>query len=235
MSAPQLHRTQVSILHSLRYAESKRFTSLMHPTDQTSDTFKFHLRKLVKLGYVTKLDSGKYQLTVKGKEYANVLDEKKRQPKKQPKLAVMLLVTRQVDNGVEYLLYRRKVNPFYGYWAAMSDAVIWGETFETAALKRLKKHSGYEADFTLNSMVRIRNNVDDESEPAEDILFAIMEASNLRGAPHNEYEGGVPEWLSLPQLLKQDNYFPSLVTIIENAKDKKQTLEIDATYSKDDF
>ena len=57
MSAPQLHKTQASILHSLRYAESERFNSLMHPTDQTSDTFKFHLRKLVKLGYVAKLES----------------------------------------------------------------------------------------------------------------------------------------------------------------------------------
>src|SRR5690348_7615891 len=128
MSASQLHKTQASILHSLRYAESERFNALMHPTDQTSDIFKFHLRKLVKLGYVTKLESGKYQLTVKGKEYANVLDEQKRLPKKQPKLAVMLIVTREVNDETQYLLYKRKVNPFYGYWAAMSDAVLWGET-----------------------------------------------------------------------------------------------------------
>lgn len=235
MSASQLHKTQASILHSLRYAEAERFNSLMHPTDQTSDTFKFHLRKLVKLGYVAKLDDGKYQLTVSGKEYANVLDEQKRLPKKQPKLAVMLLVKKQVNNETQYLLYRRKVNPFYGYWTAMSDAVLWGETFETAALKRLKKHAGYEADFTINSMVRVRNTIDTGSKPAEDILFAVMESSNLRGEPHSEYAGGVPEWLTLSELLEQKNYFPSLITIIENAQKKRKTLEIDATYSEDAF
>jgi ADP-ribose pyrophosphatase YjhB (NUDIX family) len=235
MSAPQLHKTQVSILHSLRYAESERFNSLMHPTDQTSDTFKFHLRKLVKLGYVTKLENGKYQLTVSGKEYANALDEQKRTPKKQPKLAIMLLVTRQTGNETEYLLYKRKVNPFYGYWTAMTDAVLWGETFETAALKRLKKHAGYEADFSINSMVRVRNTIDDEDQPAEDILFTVMEASNLRGEPHSEYAGGVPEWITMSELIKHHDYFPSLLTIIKNAHGKKETLEIDATYSKDAF
>jgi len=235
MSVSQLHKTQASILHSLRYAESERFNSLMHPTGQTSDTFKFHLRKLVKLGYVTKLDNGKYQLTVSGKEYANVLDEQIRLPKKQPKLAVMLLVTRQLNNETQYLLYKRKVNPFYGYWTAMSDAVLWGETFEDAALKRLKKHAGYEADFSINSMVRMRNSIDIASKPAEDILFAVMESSNLRGEPHSQYAGGVPEWLTISELLKQQNYFPSLLMIIKNAESKQKTLEIDAVYSKDDF
>lgn len=235
MSELQLHQTQVSILHSLRYAESERFNSLMQPTDHTSDTFKFHLRKLVKMGYVTKLDTGEYQLTVSGKEYANTLDEQKRMPKKQPKLAVMLLVTRQSNNETEYLLYKRKVNPFYGYWTAMTDAVLWGESFEAAALKRLKKHAGYEADFHLNSMVRIRNTIDTASEPAEDILFAVMESTNLHGDPHSQYAGGVPEWLTISELLKQPSYFPSLLTIIKNAHGKQKTLKIDATYSKEVF
>lgn len=235
MGAQQLHKTQASVLHSLRYAESERFNALMHPTNQTSDTFKFHLRKLVKLGYVAKLETGKYQLTVAGKEYANVLDEQKRTPKKQPKLAVMLLVTRLRNDESEYLLYKRKVNPFYGYWAAMSDAVLWGETFETAALNRLKKHAGYEADFEINSMVRVRNTIDNANEPAEDILFAIMEASNLRGEAHGNYAGGVPEWVTITELISLQDYFPSLLTIIENAHGKRETIEIDANYSKDDF
>ena len=235
MTAAQLHRTQMSILHSLRYAKSERFSGLMRPTGHTSDGFKFHLRKLIQLGYVEKLDSGDYQLTAHGKEYANVLDEHKRRPKKQPKLAVMLLVTRQLNDQTQYLLYKRKVNPFYGYWAAMSDAVLWGESFEAAALKRLKKHAGYEADFSINSMVRIRNATFGTDEPAEDILFAIMESSNLRGEPHALYAGGVPEWLTLSELLGQQHYFPSLLTIIKNAVGKQETLEINATYSKDDF
>lgn len=225
----------MSILHSLRYAEAERFSSLMRPTGQTSDTFKFHLRKLMSLGYVTKLDNGAYRLTAIGKEYANVLDEQKRTPKKQPKLAVMLLVTRQVDNETEYLLYKRKVNPFFGYWTAMTDAILWGETFEAAALKRLKKHAGYEANFHINSMVRIRNTIDNASEPAEDILFAVMESSNLRGEPHSEYAGGVPEWLTISALLKRQHYFPSILTILKNAHGERKTLEIDATYSKEVF
>jgi ADP-ribose pyrophosphatase YjhB (NUDIX family) len=235
MESQQLHRTQMSILHALRYAESERFNRLMQPTGHTSDTFKFHLRKLVKLGYVEKQENGSYQLTVGGKEYANVLDEQKRLPKKQPKLAVMLLVTRQHNNETEYLLYKRKVNPFYGFWTAMTDAVLWGETFEAAALKRLKKHAGYEADFRINSMVRIRNAIAGASQPAEDILFAVMEASNLRGEPHANYAGGVPAWLTLSELRKQQHYFPSLHTIIENACNERETLEIDATYGSEAF
>lgn len=235
MSVIQLHKTQMSILHSLRYAVSERFSVLMQPTNHTSDTFKFHLQKLVRLGYVTRLENGEYQLTPQGKEYANALDEQKRTPKKQPKVAVMLIVTRMVGNEKQYLLYRRKVNPFYGYWTAMSDAVLWGETFEEAALKRLKKHSGYIADFKVNSLARIRNFAHEDNLPSEDIIFAIMEAANLRGEPHNKYAGGVPEWFSLEELLQQDKYFPSLPTIIRSMGSKKQLMEIDSYYPLGDF
>jgi DNA-binding HxlR family transcriptional regulator len=236
MSDPQLHRTQVSILHSLRYAQSKRFNDLMRPTNHTSDTFKFHIRKLTNLGYVQKKENGEYELTPKGKEFASVLDEQKRVPKKQPKVVVTLIVTRQIKNETQYLLYKRTVNPFYGYWATMSDAVLWGETFEEAAKKRLKKHSGYEADFSVNSLARIRNYTDTDSLPAEDILFLIMEASNLRGKPHNQYAGGVPQWLSLEALLQEEKYFPSLPDILKRANKKQQTItEIDSFYPIGDF
>src|SRR5688500_20328938 len=89
MSDSQLHRTQVSILHSLRYAESERFNALMHPTNHTSDTFKFHLRKLMKLGYIDKLENGKYQLTPQGKEYANSLNEQERGIEKKTKASIL--------------------------------------------------------------------------------------------------------------------------------------------------
>jgi len=235
MDVPEIHRTQMSILHELRYATSKRFSELLEPTEHTSDTFKFHLRKLVKLGYVEKTTDGMYRLTPSGKEYANVLDEKRRAPKKQPKLAIMLLVSQLVGGEKQYLLYRRKVNPFYGYWAAMSDAVLWGEAFEEAALKRLQKHAGYEADFAVNSIVRTRNFTSEGDLPVEDIVFVIMEASNLHGEPHGKYAGGVPEWLSLSQLLKQDKYFSSLPAILESTVGQQQVVEIDATYPIGDF
>jgi ADP-ribose pyrophosphatase YjhB (NUDIX family)/predicted transcriptional regulator len=230
-----LHRAQVSVLHDLRYKSVARFNELKHSTSLESDSFKFHLRKLVSSGYIQKTAEGGYMLTAKGKEFSNVLNEQKRSLKKQPKLSVMLLVTRQRKGQKEYLVYKRAMHPFWGYWTAMSEAVLWGESFGAAASRRLKRQSGYEADFSFNSLVRAKNLTDSTDEPAEDVVFVVMEANNLHGEPHADYTGGVPAWLTLPELIKQERFFSSLPAIITNAETARQTLEIDTLYTDEDF
>jgi DNA-binding HxlR family transcriptional regulator len=41
-----MHRFEVSILRTLRWSDTARFSDLMRPTGLSSDVFKFHLRKL---------------------------------------------------------------------------------------------------------------------------------------------------------------------------------------------
>jgi predicted transcriptional regulator len=217
MSERQLHKTQVSILHSLRYAPKKRFSDLMRPTGHTSDTFKFHLRKLINLGYVEKLAGGEYNLTQTGKEFANVLDEIKGRPKKQPKVSVFVLPYKKFQDGtIKFLLHKRSRNPFNGYWTGITDAIQWGESFEDAAARALLKQSGLRAHFVLKSFRRIRDYESISGKLLEDKIFVVMAAKNVSGQLQNDYPGGTNTWMSANEILKQDKYFLSMPALLED-------------------
>jgi len=216
MSEPRLHKTQMSILHMLRYTESERFSALMHPTGHTSDTFKFHLRKLVQLGYVAKTENGEYQLTAQGKEYANNLNETVRATEKQPKLSALCVVSRTSSDGrVRYLLQKRARQPFYGYWSEIHGRVMWGELFEETAQRQLKRQTGLDATFTVCGFRRVRDYDVEGRELLEDKLFVILRASKVTGEPSHNYDGGTNAWLSLDELRAQEKLFPSTLAIID--------------------
>ncbi len=230
MGETQLHRTQVSILHSLRYTESERFNALMHPTKHTSDTFKFHLRKLVKSGYVTKLENGQYQLTPVGKEYANSLNEQRRSVEKQPKVSILMVIAKVNEVGERlYLVQKRSRNPFYGYWSEVHGRAEWGESFEATAKRQLKRQAGLDADFSIRGFRRVRDFATNEIL-LEDKLFVILVAKNVSGELTNDYDGGNNAWLTFDELCKQDKVFKSTIENIQNLGSHEFYTSQDNTY-----
>lgn len=212
----QLHKAEVSILYSLRHTESARFTDLMRPTGLISDVFKFHLRKVVALGYVEKRPSGDYHLTAKGKEFANNLDDTKLSVQKQPKLSVLLVVTKQSDDGTElFLVQKRLRRPFLGFWGCISGPVQWGEEAEETAEKELKKQTGLGGSFEVQSFYRKRDYETGSDTLLEDKLFFIVSVSDIQGELSNEWGGGLNEWMTVDELSRQKDRFDSSLDAIE--------------------
>ncbi|HYH75446.1 MAG TPA: NUDIX domain-containing protein [Candidatus Saccharimonadales bacterium] len=236
MSSVVLHKTQVSILHSLRYAPSARFNTLMRPTGHTSDTFKFHLRKLLSQGLVEKTSAGTYVLTAKGKEFANNLDEQQRMEQKQPKLSVLIVAPRtDADGRTSYLLQKRARNPYLGYWNEITGPVRWGDSFEDAAAKVLLKQTGLQADFRVRGMRRIRDYAADSNALLEDKVFVIIEATKLYGELQNKYAGGTNDWLTLAELTAQEKYFASTPAIVGDLAEDSWYATQDIRYQKGDY
>jgi predicted transcriptional regulator len=190
----ELHKAQVSILRTLRHAESARYSMLMRPTGLESDVFKFHLSKLVNQKIIEKKNSGDYVLTSSGKEFANNLSKTAQTIQKQPKLSVALVANRQTPEGTQYLFQKRLRNPFYGFWGCISGPAQWGKSLE--------------------------EDIDETSgEILEDKLFAIVEASNIKGEIDNKWSGGFNAWTTLEKLENQEKYFKSsrdLVNLLES-------------------
>src|SRR5687767_1675829 len=101
-----VHEAQTKILRELLFMQSTNFASLQKATGLESDHAKFHVRRLVELGYLDK-NGQAYTLTVRGKEYANKLDTDAGVIERQPKVAVMLIVEREHDGNMEYLVQQR--------------------------------------------------------------------------------------------------------------------------------
>lgn len=208
MNQNPLHRAQLSILQTLRHAPSSRYTDLREPTGLDSDIFKFHIRKLQQYGYIEKLSSGEYQLTISGKEYANNLDKTKRMLQKQPKLSVLLVVVREDPDGVSrYLLQQRTRHPHWGYTGFISGPVRWGIDAAETASKELLKQTGVSATFHTAGFCRQRDYEPNSHVLLEDKLFQVMVATGSIGDDFIAYPGGTASWMSLEELKESDKHF----------------------------
>ena len=236
MDTSQLHRTQLSILHSLRYANAERFSELMRPTEHTSDTFKFHIQKLTKLGYVLKLKDGQYALTTAGKEFANTIDEPNRTVQKQPKISVMVVAVRVNEvSETEYLMQRRARNPHFGFITEIHGRAEWGQSFEAIAAKQLRRQTGLEADFTVHSFRRMRDFDQAKGQLLEDKLFVVMKATGITGELTNTYAGGENVWVSLDTIRAHGKHFASTIAIIESLQSSNFYHADDLEYAKEDY
>ena len=236
MSNKQLHRVLVSILRTLRYSESARFSELMMPTGLESDTFKFYLRDLVKHGYVEKLESGSYRLTPNGKEFANSLNEAQRLIQKQPKISVLIVATMDRPAGEPlYLLQKRARHPFHGFWSEVHGRSEWSEPFEETASRQLTRQTGLKAEFRVHSFHRVRDYHSEKGDLLEDKLFVVVKAKNVTGEIVNKYGGGFNAWLTLEELQHQDKVFPSTLATIKEIDDSSFYRADDYTYTPGEY
>ena len=225
-----LHIAQLTILQTLRHHQTARFSALMRPTKLTSDVFKFHLRKLVHEKLVQKNSDGAYQLTIRGKEFANTLDRHAKQVQKQPKVSVLLIVEHVGSNGDStYLVQQRLRHPFYGYWGFLSGPVLWGVSFEDAAQKELRKQTGLSTNLTVRTLYRQRDKTS-SAALLEDKVFIIMHGYETDTTLTNEWHGGTNAWMTLAQLQSQTPHFSASASVIALLESGKSYADQDLTY-----
>jgi len=213
-----LSQAEQSILYTLRHTVSARYSDLQKPTRLESDSFKFHLRKLVAKGYVIK-EGTVYSLTASGKEFANNLHGI--QVQKQPKLSLFLIVSRTNKEGItEYLLQKRLRNPFYGYTGCLSGPAKWGEEFEAMAANELLKQTGITARFTVITFSRARD-YDLNGILLEDKLFVILRSHVDTETTTQEWSGGSNMWASLEKIRQMSSVFPQTSDILSTLNDPR--------------
>ncbi len=234
--AEQLHRAQVSILHTLRHKEAVRFSTLMRPTGMESDTFKFHLRKLVSQGHIEKTEEGQYQLTAKGKEFANNLDETKRVTQRQPKLSVLLIVPRpDIKGEPQFLFQQRRRKPFFDFWSCIGGPVQWGDDFEQTAAAELHKQTGLTASCEVRGFYHQRDYDAKSDVLLEDKLFVILEAVSVSGELSNAWYGGLNQWMTGKDFMKKPHYFISVLHAIEMIKTGQKYISSTAHYDTNEY
>lgn len=177
-----LHSAQTKILRELLFMPTARFAELQKASGLESDHVKFHIKQLVKLGYINKIGNA-YQLSVIGKEYASKLDTDAGVIERQPKVAVLLVVEQYnpKTHMVEYLLQKRLKHPYFGFWGAPTGKVRWGETLLDAATRELKEETGLTGTFEYRGIYheRVRHQV--TGKIIEDKLFQLMFCDRFSG------------------------------------------------------
>ncbi len=207
----KVHKAQISILRELLFHQSAGFAELQKPTGLDSDHFKFHIARLVELGYVEKVRAGLYKLNARGKEYANKLDTELHTIERQPKTGVLLVAVRGEGEGLEVLVQQRLKNPFYGFWCRPTGKVGWGEKIVETAARELGEETGLEAETIEVRGIFHKMDYDRESgDLLEDKIFYAVWMSDLRGELLESFEGGRNAWMKPSDIAWLDKKFEGL-------------------------
>ena len=116
----------MEILRVLMFRPEARFADLNVP-EYSNDHFTFHIKRLIELGLVEKNENRKYQLTIKGKEFANRFDVENSEIEleKQAKIGVLVVCVRNEGNKKEYLIQKRLKQPYFGFHGFITGKAKW--------------------------------------------------------------------------------------------------------------
>jgi ADP-ribose pyrophosphatase YjhB (NUDIX family) len=132
------HYIQKYIIDLLMYVEVARFRDL-RPARTDTNVFSYHLKTLIKIGLVKKVDDG-YTLTPTGLSYVDRVSNDKSGIHMQPKTILMLLI--QNSEG-DILLQRRRKQPYINSWTLPYGKIhIDDVTLEKAAQCEVKEKLG---------------------------------------------------------------------------------------------
>lgn len=232
----KIHDAQINILRELLFVPEAGYADLQKPTGLTSDHFNFHIGRLVEIGLVEKVSRGRYKLSIKGKEYANKLDTDANTIERQPKVAVLLAVEKDVDGEKQLLFQQRTKNPYFGYWGFPSGKIRWGETITQTAARELEEETGLSADFKTVGLYHEHTFVDGEEDAVEDKMFFVVHCTNPHGDLIEKYEGGVNKWMTIDESRKLKKRYTSFETELEMIIGNRDVFtEETHCYSKDEF
>lgn len=105
------HRIQKHIMAHLMEHRRARFRDMRPPKTDTN-LYSYHLKILMKQGYVVKSDEG-YGLGMRGAVYVDRVSSATVKLRPQPKIITMLVI--QNDEG-DVLVFKKKRQPFIGLW-----------------------------------------------------------------------------------------------------------------------
>ncbi len=125
------HHIQRHIVGHLMTHEYARFRDMRPPRTDTN-LFSYHLKLLLKGGFVMKTDLG-YCLGQKGMQYVDRVQQNKMLPRTQPKIITMLLVQ---DGYGKVLLQKRTKQPYINSWTLPYGKIHIDDTSVLVAAKR---------------------------------------------------------------------------------------------------
>ncbi len=192
-----MHMIQKHILKCLTTNRSMRFGDLK-PRTIEGNQFTYHIKKLVSKGFI-KSDKGSYSLTSRGRALVDRMSFETFKERTQPKIVTLLVL--QDDKG-EYLLYRRKRNPFLKKIGFPYGKIHLEERVKEAAERELYEKTGLTSSFTHRGDVYLT--VHDETELITHMLCHVFVGTKPQGELISDTTIGECFWGTLKTFNQQD-------------------------------
>lgn len=230
----EIHPAQTKILRELLFLPATHFAELQKVSGFESDHAKFHIKRLVDLGYVIKAGRT-YQLSVKGKEYANKLDTDAGIIERQPKVAVLLIIERLHNGKKQYLLQQRRKHPYYGYWGAPTGKVRWGESITQTASRECMEETGLTAQFGHRGINHERVRHLSTNDIVEDKIFHLMFTDTFSGELKAQFDGGINDWRTLEEMADEPKKYKGFYEEMQAGIEGNAFIEHIQEYTDEEF
>lgn len=229
----ELHKIQMLILRELLFNPNSRFTDL-NIQGLSNDHFSYHIKVLIEDGYVVKNNS-KYCLTNKGKEFANRMDTDNTEIEKQPKVAVIIVASKNINGKKHLLIQERTKEPYFGYYGFITGKIRFGEKVSETARRELKEESGLEdGEVIIKRIVHDHVVLEQSGDLVEDKMFYIVLIKNPKGEIVDT-RNGKNSWITVERFkkLKKKYYNEDSIYMISQSKGDMNFVE--QTYIIKDF
>jgi ADP-ribose pyrophosphatase YjhB (NUDIX family) len=202
-----MHEIQQYIIKQLIHKDVCRYRDIK-PKDVEGNLFMYHLRKLIRDGFIEKTATG-YKLTRKGLRMVDTLSLKNMQPRIQPK--IVTLIACQNERG-EWLLYRRTKQPFFGLIGFPYGKIHLGERIQDAANREIEEKTGLTAELRHAGDVYLT--VEDDESLLTHMLFHVFHGTQTTGSLKTDSVIGECFWMRASDI-RPEELMPGFAEIIE--------------------
>jgi ADP-ribose pyrophosphatase YjhB (NUDIX family) len=210
------HHIQLKILHQLTLAERSRYSQLKPPAIE-SNLFIYHLKRTIADKLVVKNADGSYSLSKSGLAYADKVSLSSFRMRGQPKIVNLIACTNRQG---QWLLYRRKHQPFIGRSGFPYGKIHLGETIKESSERELQEKTNLKTELTHRGDVYVT--VYDDDDLLVHTLFHVHSGRNPIGSLKEATSIGYCYWAKV-EPSRAELYFPGFLDIYKLLKKPAQT------------
>ncbi len=222
MNSESVNKIQVQILRQLSKGGGRRFSEI-NTGDVPTDHFSYHLKQLIKYGFVEKSADNLYSLSAYGKTRSIMLYPNSNGFIEQGFMAVRIVVTKKVGKTLKYLIQERIVEPYKGVYGTPGEKILYGEKLSEAADRALKVQTGLTCPLELKGMIHMFDEL--SGEIMQDKYFFIFSGSEPNGELIASGRSGKNIWISKDELIKSPKLISGGKEILEIAASSHYRVE----------
>jgi len=197
MQGSEIHSIQAAILRRLSVSDGSRFAEL-NADEVPSDQFSYHLRQLIKLGFIEKTADNLYRLSGRGKSRGHLLYSNKDGFIEQGFIAVRIVLTKVEQGKTFFLVQHRNLVPYKDTYGTPGNKIFFGEDVADAAVRAMKEQTGLTCTMQLKGIRHIKDEY--QGVCMQDKYFFIFAASNPQGELAETGRTGKNLWMTYDEI-----------------------------------
>ncbi len=206
------HHIQKAIVYKLAFSSDLRFSELQ-PEELENKLFDYHLKIVVRDGYVEKNEDGLYRLTPKGRRVGVRAFEKQLALADRAEPVLILVVRQDPSSDSPYLLYRRSIHPMLGKVGFMHAIPVVGESIAESATKQCLEKTGLTCEFKIMGSGYFTTY---ESDVLESFInFTLLVSDHAEGELKADDSAAEYFWQTNPDFSSKD-MIPNMETLAKH-------------------